>query len=76
MIDEARRVLNEDTDPNKKNFVKWVYENHIPEDQRKGFADDATVANARKFARWCVQKITKHIHPDKYRNDPSKHYLM
>ena len=76
LIEEAQRLLDADTDENKINFVKWLYETHIPEDKRKGFADDATTANAKKFARWCVRSITKHIHPDGYVNDPNKKYFM
>ena len=75
LIEEAQKILDEDTDPNKKNFVKWLYETYIPEDKRKGFASDAETASAKKFARWCVKSITKHIHPDGYVNEPNKHYF-
>ena len=75
MIDKAKRQFNEDENPNKINFVKYIQQTYIAEDKREPLTDE--ILNGarpngtnRKYAAWFNKHITKHLHPDGYKTEP------
>ena len=38
--------------------------------------DSSITSSNKRFARWCISKIQKHLHPDKYVNELQKKVLM
>ena len=62
---------------NQHHFIVYIWENFVPEAKRKPDKPlkDSDRDKDMKFARWIVARVSAHIHPDKFINEPAKHYL-
>ena len=76
IIDEANIRFEQDKSEFKLAFLTWLNENYVPSSHRQPMPDTSVTSNRKKFARWAVGKISKHLHPDKYVNDLKKKVLM
>ena len=68
MIDEAKAKYLGDKTPNKIEFIRWINETYVPEGKRVELPGEEITSVKKKFARWYVAKISKHIHPDNFIN--------
>ena len=69
-IDLAKQKFNEDTSKNKLAFITWINETYVPENKRSPIPGEDVTSVNKKFARWYVGKISKHIHPDNFLSAP------
>ena len=69
-IDEAGRRYGEDKTNDKIHFITWINETYVPEAKRQPIPGPETTSVNKKFARWYVGKISKHIHPDNFVSAP------
>ena len=65
-IDLAKAKFTEDTSANKLTFITWINETYVPENKRQAIPGEEITSVNKKFARWYVGKISKHIHPDNF----------
>ena len=68
-VDEAKAKFNGDTTDNKIEFIRWINETYVPEGKRVELPGEEITSVKKKFARWYVSKISKHIHPDNFINE-------
>ena len=76
IIAEANRRFEEDKSDLKLAYLTWLNDNFVPENQRQPMPDASITSQKKRFARWCVGKLSKHLHPDKYVTDLNKKVLM
>ena len=69
-IDLAKQKFNEDKSANKLAFITFINETYVPEGKRQPIPGPDITSVNKKFARWYVGKISKHIHPDNFVNAP------
>ena len=69
-IEEAKNRYNADKSDNKLEFITWINETYVPEGKRQPIPGTDVTSVNKKFARWYVGKISKHIHPDNFVSSP------
>ena len=69
-IDEAKNRYREDTSENKSEFITWVNDTYVPGARRRPIPGPETTSVNRRFARWYVSNILRHIHPDNFVSAP------
>ena len=50
-------------------FISWLVEKYTPVDKRKPMMSEDAIKEKKgevKFARWIIQNLSKHMHPDKF----------
>ena len=69
MIDVAKAKFAADKTDNKIEFIRFINETYVPADKRQELPGEDVTSVKKKFARWYVSKISKHIHPDNFVNE-------
>ena len=69
-IDLAKKKFSEDQSQNKLAFITFINDTYVPENKRKPIPGEEVTSVNKKFARWYVGNISKHIHPDNFVNSP------